>query len=309
MLPRPAPSFSSTSSAAQPQQTPILPLSHAVVHDAHPSAAAASSRLAPLVLLPGLFGSKQNWRSLSKALSHRLGTTVAALDLRNHGESPHHPVHTYSAMAADVAAFVASQGWPKANIMGHSMGGKVAMHLALSPGNEWIDNLIVVDMAPVAQTATHTDVFKEYILAMQRVDAAGVKSSTQADAILKQSIPELSVRQFILTNLKIQPDGTYKFRVNLEALARGLRGLWTFDFDPSVNTFDRPTLFIAGGNSKYVEPHMHPTIRSYFPQVRIDTIEGAGHWVHAEKPDAFLDSTVRFFLGEAAVHPHHHHHK
>ena len=250
----------------------------------------------PLIIMHGLFGSKQNWRSLSKHLAAKMGRPVVAVDLRNHGESPHDSVHDFRARCMDVCELVRKQGWRNAHVLGHSMGGKVAMHLALERevygSDAWLKQLVVVDMAPVDQTAeTAPSLFGGYVQAMNAVEEARVETPTQADAILSQTIPDLHVRQFLLTNLKRSPAGL-KFRVNLDALGRELLGLWRFN--PSGSPHSGPTLFIRGGDSKYIVDEMHPTIFKLFPNATIQTIDGAGHWVHADKPDAFVAIVNKF---------------
>ncbi|KAH9263841.1 hypothetical protein BASA83_012718 [Batrachochytrium salamandrivorans] len=277
---------------SQPQ-IETIPLAHSKVEPASTESRASDVRDRPLLILPGLFGSKQNWRSLSRFLAQQLGTTVVPLDMRNHGDSPHHPVHTYTAMCADVDAFVASQGWTSVNLLGHSMGGKVAMHAALLPGHNWLNKLVVVDMSPVAQTLSMSNIFAKYVAAMIKVDNAKVRSSAEADAILAEVVPEIPIRQFIMTNLKKQGD-TYQFRINLEALSNGLAGLWSFDLSSDVHQFNGPTLFVAGGNSGYITPAMHPTIKRFFPASNIVSIADAGHWVHADKPEEFVKTVVGF---------------
>ncbi|CAG8555836.1 3083_t:CDS:10 [Ambispora leptoticha] len=232
----------------------------------------------PLVILHGLFGSKQNWKSLAKAFAQRLNTK----DLRNHGESPHSPVHTYKAMAKDVAEFLNEHKLRKTVIIGHSMGGKVAMTMALLQVPH-IEKLVVVDCAPTKYRLSLD--FATYITAMKKIEETVVAKQSHADKILQEDI---AIRQFLLTNLKKDSDtGIYKFRIPLDLLNDNLEELGGFPFDSAHHTFRKPTLFIVGTKSNYVKPKVHSTIRTLFPEAVIVDIE-AGHWVHAEKPQEFL---------------------
>ncbi|CAG8517407.1 10319_t:CDS:10 [Ambispora gerdemannii] len=245
----------------------------------------------PLVILHGLFGSKQNWKSLAKAFAQRLNTRVFTLDLRNHGESPHSPVHTYEAMSKDVTEFLHEHKLRKTVIIGHSMGGKVAMTMALLQVPH-IEKLVVVDCAPTKYRLSLD--FATYIAAMKKIETVVVSKQSLADEILREVEPDIAIRQFLLTNLKRNPDtGIYKFRIPLDLLDDSLEELGGFPFDSAHHTFHKPTLFVAGTKSNYVKPKVHPTIRTLFPEAVIVDIE-AGHWVHAEKPQAFLTIVSNF---------------
>ncbi|KAJ3371488.1 Alpha/beta hydrolase domain-containing protein 11 [Kappamyces sp. JEL0680] len=252
----------------------------------------------PLLILPGLFGSKQNWSAISKSLSAKLSRPIVALDLRNHGDSPHSSVHSYEAMASDVEALVAAQGWSAVDLMGHSMGGKVVMYLALQ-NHGWLDKTCVVDMAPV-ESLTGSRLFASYVKVMESVTANGpVSGQKEADHILSQVIPEVAIRQFLLTNLKRNPALTqgnaYEWRINLDALGTNLSRLWSFPFAPRSASHKGPVLFIAGGKSNYITPDMWPVIQGFFPDARLVTFPDAGHWVHSEKPADFVQETAAFF--------------
>ncbi|KAJ3105939.1 hypothetical protein HDU97_007285 [Phlyctochytrium planicorne] len=269
-----------------------LRLSHLVFE---PTKTPAASNI-PLVILHGLFGSKQNWRSLSKALAQRLESRVIAVDLRNHGESPHSPIHTFDAMGDDLRLLLKDLKIDHANLMGHSMGGKTAMHYALSY-QEQINKLVVVDIAPSLQRLT--SVFGNYVKQMKKIDQAKVRKPAEADSILSETIKEsrqkeLSVRQFILTNLKESPDGTLKFRVNLDALGRSLdEDISGFPIGSTGVTYDRDTLFIRGTRADYIPPKSKVDIDRLFPKAKIVDID-AGHWVHAEKPEEFVTTIIDF---------------
>ncbi|KAJ1992628.1 hypothetical protein H4R33_000954 [Dimargaris cristalligena] len=229
----------------------------------------------PLVILHGLFGSKQNWQSLGRAMAQRLGCDVYALDLRNHGESPHATPMTLEAMAQDVSYWLKEEGLSSIALLGHSMGGKVAMTMALNHPAA-IEQLIVADMAPVAVPLSST--FAGYIRAMQHAEAQNPTSKRMADQLLQADIPELPIRQFLLTNYKPkQPQPGYTCRVPLDVLATALPNLGEFDADQPGAVFPRPTLFIAGSRSDYIKPEYRPTIARLFPRSLVEYID-AGHW-------------------------------
>ncbi|KAG0378897.1 hypothetical protein BGX24_002452 [Mortierella sp. AD032] len=244
----------------------------------------------PIVVMHGLFGSKQNWKALSKAMAHRLNTRVLTVDLRNHGESGHSEEHDYTNMANDVVHFLKEQELEKPIIIGHSMGGKVAMNLALKQAP--IDRMVVVDMAPV-KVKLSTE-FAKYVGSMKEIQNAYVKKQSEADTIMKKTVADLGVRQFLLTNLKRDATGDgYSFRIPFETLGGSLEKLGQFDFVPGVDKFDGKAMFIRGIRSKYIEEKEMDAIRSFFPQARIESLN-TGHWVHAEKPEEFLKLVTEF---------------
>ncbi|KAF9180482.1 hypothetical protein BGZ51_006164 [Haplosporangium sp. Z 767] len=248
------------------------------------------ARSQPVVILHGLFGSKQNWKALSKAIAARLNTRVFSVDLRNHGESGHSKDHDYRHMAHDVVHFLEEQSIDRPIIIGHSMGGKVAMNLALK--NTPLDRLIVVDMAPV-KVKLSAD-FAKYVESMREIQESDVKKQSEADAIMKKTVADLGVRQFLLTNLKRDPvSDTYKFRVPFETLGDSLEKLGHFDFVLGQDHYDGKVLFIKGNRSKYIQEKETAAIRAFFPNARIEGLD-AGHWVHAEKPEAFLNLVTEF---------------
>ncbi|KAG0248641.1 hypothetical protein BG011_010045 [Mortierella polycephala] len=248
------------------------------------------ARSQPVVILHGLFGSKQNWKALSKAIAARLNTRVFSVDLRNHGESGHSKDHDYQHMAHDVVQFLEEHSIDRPIIIGHSMGGKVAMNLALK--NAPLDRLVVVDMAPV-KVKLSAD-FAKYVESMKEIQESNVKKQSEADAIMKKTVADLGVRQFLLTNLKRDPvSDTYKFRVPIETLGGSLEKLGCFDFVLGQDHYDGKVLFIKGNRSKYIQEKEIDTIRAFFPNARIEGLD-AGHWVHAEKPEAFLKLVTEF---------------
>ncbi|KAI9285170.1 Alpha/Beta hydrolase protein [Umbelopsis sp. AD052] len=247
----------------------------------------------PIVICHGLFGSKQNWKSLARAFSKRLSADVYTLDMRNHGDSPHNPVHNYNVMADDVATFLQTNGLENSVLMGHSMGGKVVMNLCLRRLQP-VEKLVVVDMAPAVKRLSSD--FASYIEYMDEIQRAKLTKRSEADAILKKVEPDLSIRQFLLTNLKKDEDtGIYKFRIPYKTLGESLDNMTAF-MDHKMEPYDGSTLFIAGGKSNYIKPERDGGhIREQFPNSEIKVIEGAGHWVHAEKPEEFVNIVSDYY--------------
>ncbi|MDE0174513.1 MAG: alpha/beta fold hydrolase [Defluviicoccus sp.] len=241
-----------------------------------------------LVVAHGLFGSARNWTSVARRLAER--HTVHALDMRNHGASPWTDEMTYPAMAEDLLRYVGMHGLARPAAIGHSMGGKAAMTAALL-APERIGRLVVVDIAPVR----YRHGFSALADALAGLDLDGVDRRTDADERLADAVPDAALRGFLLQNLVLR-DGRYAWRLNLAAIAAARDTLWDFpDLLPSA-AFRGPTLLIGGGASDYVRPDHMPVVERYFPNAEYLRIPGAGHWVHAERPDAFL-AAVADFLG------------
>lgn len=240
----------------------------------------------PVIVLHGLFGSSTNWRSISRALSDDY--RVIAADMRNHGKSPWSENMGYKEMAGDVALLIDRFKLNNPVIIGHSMGGKTAMALS-QLGLSQIRKMIVADIAPIAYHHTHED----YITALQRVRLEGISSRTDVDRQLVEAIPEAGIRQFLLQNLSRGESG-YAWQINLQAIHENLKDLLDYQIDQPSNT---ETLFIAGGNSSYILPESELTIKTLFPYSKIQKIKNAGHWLHAEQPQRFME-LVRTFLSE-----------
>ena len=243
----------------------------------------------PLLVLHGLFGSARNWATIAQQLGQ--SRTAHALDLRNHGESPWSQAMDYPAMADDVAAFMDREGLASAQVIGHSMGGKTAMTLALTHGAR-ITDLVVVDIAPVTYDQRHL----AYIQAMAALDLSGLRRRAEADGRLQPQVPDPAVRSFLLHNLVPGRDG-FAWRLNLAALETAMGALTSFPSALAGRAFAGRTLFVAGAKSDYLQPSHEPAVRRHFPNAAFATIPGAGHWVHAEAPGPFL-SAVETFLGD-----------
>ncbi|BGP35651.1 hypothetical protein JCM10296v2_007503 [Rhodotorula toruloides] len=254
--------------------------------------AAPDSSKPPLVVLHGLFGSKQNWRSLAKGLAQRLGRDIFTLDLRNHGHSPHKRECAYDDLASDVKAFIEQEEkLDDCVVVGHSMGGKVAMALALG-GCDALSRLVVIDIAPAVGKISPE--FQAYLDAMKEIDEAQVMSRKEADAILQKTESDLGVRQFLLTNLdRGSPSDPYRFRLPLHYLANAIGEIGNFPYQPGERVYEQPSLFLKGSRSKYINSRNIPLIKQFFPNSQLETLE-TGHWVHAEKPKEFIESLDRF---------------
>lgn len=260
--------------------------------DLHEPKQGSNPKHAPIIFMHGLFGSKKNNRSISKALARDLGRAVYAVDLRNHGDSPHDPHHDYMAMAEDVAGFIDEHELTDTTLIGHSMGAKAAMTLALrSP--DIIHDIVSVDNAPL--DAALLSNFGKYIQGMKKIEDSGVTRQAEADKILQDFEESLPVRQFLLGNLQKQPDQkTQKFKVPLRILAAALDNLGDFPYkDPEQVRFEKPALFVRGTQSKYVPDEALPVIGKFFPRFELADID-SGHWVTSEKPEDFRRVVVEF---------------
>jgi pimeloyl-ACP methyl ester carboxylesterase len=240
----------------------------------------------PVVLLHGLFGRLQNLGTLARRLAQKF--RVISLDLRNHGASPHAPGMSYETMSEDVLETLAQRGVTRAAVLGHSMGGKVAMIAALTRP-ETIDRLVVADIAPIAYRHSNAAV----AAALLSLPLAPGLQRHEADRHLAEAAPDPSVRAFLLQNLALGEAPAW--RIGLPEIAAGMRLIEGF---PSLQTgtrFDGPTLFIRGETSGYVKDSARPAIEALFPAARIETLAGAGHWLHADQPQAFT-AIVEAFL-------------
>ena len=236
---------------------------------------------APLVVAHGLFGSAKNFNSLGRKLA--AGRRVVLVDMRNHGDSPCDVEVTYVAMASDLAAVIEKHCNNKAMVLGHSMGGKAAMALALTRPDV-LAGCIIADIAPVAYAHTH----QPFIAAMRAMNLTGVERRSQADPLLADAIPDAMMRAFILQNLVFEEKKAH-WRLNLKALDEGMPDLIGWDSVLDRNPYGGPSFFLHGGASEYMTPVLVPRVREVFPRAEIDSIPGAGHWLHAEQPQVFLE--------------------
>jgi len=236
-----------------------------------------------VIILHGLFGSTSNWRSISRELSktHR----VISLDLRNHGKSPWHDSMTYADLAGDVMHYIERNSLEHSKIIGHSMGGKTAMTL-LQKFEITTGKVFIIDIAPVSYRHDHN----LFIQVMQSIEFNQISSRQQVDEQLARMIDDYGVRQFLMQNLD-REGGRYSWRINLHAIAKNMPEIMGYQRNHAV---ENDVVFISGDQSGYIRPEYHGTIKSQFPNSVIETIQGAGHWLHAEKPQALLQILEKY---------------
>ena len=238
-----------------------------------------------LIILHGLYGSASNFRGLAKVYAQDFD--VYCLDLRNHGASPHSDDISYPLMADDVIELMDDQNITKANIVGHSMGGKTAMQIALSYP-ERVNKLLVSDIAPVKYEHRHSKIFE----GLNAINLDQIETRGQAEQILKDYEDDAGIRLFLLTNLVRNDDGGFKWRLNLAALEQHYD--YIADAPQGIN-YDGETLFIRGELSDYIQDQYVPEIFEIFTNAKIETIVDGGHWLHAQKPKEFSDLLMNFF--------------
>lgn len=232
----------------------------------------------PVIILHGLFGFSDNWQTIAKGLSDN--HLVITPDLRNHGRSPHAPTHSYPEMADDLREFMEAHWIFNAAVVGHSMGGKVAMQLALSHP-DLVQRLVVVDISPAGAEDNHSSIFD----ALHSMDLSKMSTRKEAETYLAEHIADMGTRQFLLKNVTRDAEGRFTWRMNLPVLWKHYNDILA---PVSGETFDKPALFIRGSRSGYIKDADFPLIKSLFPKAEIATVEDAGHWVHADKPAELL---------------------
>lgn len=248
--------------------------------------AEAMGQGAPVALLHGLFGAGGNLRSIARHLA--ASRRVLLLDMRNHGASPHAATMTYADMAIDVRETLAAHGALPCALLGHSMGGKVAMRLALdAPG--LVSRLLIADIAPVA----YEPHFREIAQALLDVPLHPGLSRADASALLAARIPDPGLRAFLLQNLRTGDHPAW--RIGLAEIASSLPSIEGWEAPPG-GQYDGPVLVLSGERSEYVRPESRPVFRSLFPKVRFATLRDAGHWLHADQPAAFAATAEAFLL-------------
>lgn len=243
----------------------------------------------PLIVLHGLFGSGRNWGAIAKKLAHTYH--VFALDLPNHGRSDWTEDMDYPHMARAVVNWMDEQIIPSAIVLGHSMGGKVAMQMALSHADR-VERLIVADIAPVAyQRREHLGL----IQAMQTVDLTQAERRSDVEKQLEARIGTPMLRKFLVQNLVTDEDtGSFRWQINLDVLARRMDDLMAFPLPPDLEPYGEPAYFLAGGASDYVLPEYEPAIARLFLDHDLHRIADVGHWLHAEVPGLFTEHVLDF---------------
>ncbi|KAL1768489.1 ABHD11 isoform X1 [Sigmodon hispidus] len=277
--------FSSNRSSGQRNADPRpLPLSYNLLD--------GEATLPAIVFLHGLFGSKTNFNSIAKAMVQRTGRRVLTVDARNHGDSPHSPDGSYEAMSQDLQDLLPQLGLVPCVLVGHSMGGKTAMLLALQRPDV-VERLVAVDISPVGTTPG--SYLGSYIEAMKAINIPEKVPHSQARKLVEEqlssTVKDPAIRRFLLTNL-VEADGRFSWRVNLDTLAQYLDKILAFP--QQLESYSGPTLFLRGGNSRYIQPSHHSEIRRLFPHAQIQTVPNAGHWVHSDKPQDFMDALSSF---------------
>ena len=252
--------------------------------------AKTDSPATPLVIAHGLLGQGRNFGTLARGFSEK--RNVISVDMRNHGDSPWHDLMDYDAMADDLAAVIETHAGGRAHLLGHSMGGKAAMMLALKRP-ELLASLVVADMAPVA----YDHDYNKELGAMRQVGLEGVTRRAQVDHILASTIQQSSMRAFLLQNLSVDNEAA-RWKPNIDVLSASMPEITGWPTPPTGSHYEGPTLFVKGGDSTYVLSSHEPKIAALFPKVEYASISGAGHWLHAERPkpffeaiDTFLDTT------------------
>lgn len=245
----------------------------------------------PLIILHGMFGQHANWTGLAKAFSKTF--EVYSFDVRNHGQSPHADTMSYPQMAQDIAQTMDAIGLEKADFIGHSMGGKIAMQLALNLP-ERVNKLVVVDIAPVK----YEDGPNQELNALQQIELDDLSSRQQADVVLQNNnVPNKAIRDFLLTNLKRNSERKFEWRMNLSVIAKDYYLLKSWSEDSTRQSeFKGETLFIKGEHSNYLLPEYTDQTLAFFPKAKVKVISEAGHWVHNENPEQFFKVVQKFLM-------------
>ena len=240
----------------------------------------------PLVILHGLFGQSDNWTTLARAWSNHF--QVVTVDQRNHGQSPHDQAFSYELMAEDLAETLDAMNLESVNLLGHSMGGKTAMFFAQQHPHR-ISKLIVADIAPRFYAPHHGEIIE----ALKALPLESLKDRNSADAELAKGIPDFGTRQFLLKNLYRNDTGGFSWRFNLEAISTQISEIGKALPNAAVHL---PALFVRGSKSKYITDEDQSEIARQFGNATFATIPNAGHWLHAEQPEAFSEAVLDFLL-------------
>ncbi len=239
----------------------------------------------PLIILHGFLGSLDNWHTLATKFGAYFRTF--AIDQRNHGKSFHSESHSLQTMVDDLKEFIQYHNLKNVNLLGHSMGGKVVMEFALQ-NPDLANKIIVADIAPRKYKAGHDDVFA----ALHAVDLSKIETRKQAEEAMIPYLPDFGVRQFVLKNLDRNENGDYKWKMNLRVLYRDYEEV-TKEIEGG-RSFENPVLFLKGSNSLYIKETDIPKISELFPYFKLETIENAGHWLHAEQPEKVYQLVINF---------------
>ncbi len=240
----------------------------------------------PIIIMHGLLGSLDNWQTVAKSLAE--DKMIITLDLRNHGRSMHVTEFNYQVMVDDLLSFLEEKQIFKAHILGHSMGGKVAMHFALQHA-AFVEKLIVADIAPVTYSAHHQDVFAGLLAVPINV----IQSRQEAEQILGKYIGENDVVQFLMKALYRKDDNQFAWRFNLDDIIPQYENILGFEVQEGIS-FEGKTLFLSGETSNYIKDSYRDKMQELFPNLGLQTILGAGHWLHSQKPKEFIENVKQF---------------
>ncbi|MEX0315140.1 MAG: alpha/beta fold hydrolase [Allomuricauda sp.] len=240
----------------------------------------------PLVILHGFLGMSDNWKTLGNQYA-QYGYQVHLVDQRNHGKSFHSSDFDYEFMSSDIVQYMDYHQIESANLIGHSMGGKTAMQLAVSSSNR-VSKLLVADIAPKYYPPHHQSI----VDALEKLNFDTISNRKEADETLSHYLAEFGIRQFLLKNLYWVEPGKLGFRFNFDVLKDKMD-----EIGENINSnekYEGPTLFLRGDRSEYILPNDFPEIKKHFPNSEIDTVSNAGHWLHAENPTEFFKKSLRF---------------
>ena len=240
----------------------------------------------PLISLHGLFGSQENLGMINRSLAQSF--CVHGLDVRNHGRSPHADEMNYKLMAADVLEYMDDQQLDQVHLLGHSMGGKIAMSVALQ-APERIKSLVVIDIAPVTYHQRRHD---SILNGLSAIDLSALKGRGDADKQMQSFEPEKDIRQFLLKNLYKNEQGSFDWRVNLDSIIAHYDEIMAGQISDAG--YSGKTLFLKGGDSDYILPEHRERVLALFPNASVRVITGTGHWVHAQKPELVVRTVMRF---------------
>jgi esterase len=239
----------------------------------------------PVIILHGLLGSSDNWRAISTRLSPNY--KIYTPDLRNHGRSPHGEIMTYPAMADDLRELMERENISECHVVGHSLGGKVAMQFATTHPDR-MSKLVIVDITPKAYPPSQ----RSLLAALEQLELQGFQSFGEIDAALAPAIPQAPLRQFLMKNITRVPSGGFQWRIDLGSIAKNYDHLTK----PIIAAacYDKPALFMRGERSEYIADTDLPSIEAIFTRAELVTIARAGHWLHAEATDEFLQILTDF---------------
>ncbi len=240
----------------------------------------------PFIILHGFLGMSDNWKTLGKKFSTQ-GYQVHLVDQRNHGRSFHDSTFNYEVLVEDLVTYCTTYNLTKILLLGHSMGGKTAMHFATSYPN-MVQKLMVADIAPKYYPIHHETILK----GLTEIENTLLSDRKKADEILTQYVPEKATRQFLLKNLYWENKENLKLRLNIKTLVDNVSEIG--EAIPATTTFKKDTLFLRGDRSEYIMETDYKNIKKHFPKAQIRTIKNAGHWLHAENPTDFYTTVMQF---------------